>query len=548
MKRKYMMKYLVVGVALMVLSSCGDFLSKNATNQVFVTSIEDIKELILGEGYMDASRPSRSSSLSSSHVQGIAIGGWIHVMDDDSKANNYMSGPQYNFWVTALGPFHYWQMDPFINYQQPFTPYDDLCWERLYDFINSMNVIIYELDENYANERRYAALKGEALFLRALYYYYLVNVYAVPYRVSTASTDPGVPVKLSEMVEDKNYPRNSVESVYQTIETDLLESIRLLEGVTQESIYRPNQTAARLLLSRVYLYMSKYAECVEQCDEILRAGGYSLLDYTTLGEEDDRISFDSPETIFSNGQYRIETIFRSKSAKTGGSSTGSYPSMGGGYNFKASDALIATFDQENDTRFKIFEYIDRSGLSVYPGFSGYYPTFKCYDNTKRPISDCCLLRWPEVLLNKAEALALQGGSNNESEAAATISSLRAKRFVASYNSTVTATGDELIRLIRDERRRELCFEGHRWFDLRRYAVNERLPYDEPIHHEYDREPSESMPDGFPEGYYILPRFSESPDGGNWVFSIPQSEIVINNGILKDNNRTGVEMHVGMEDF
>jgi len=292
--------------------------------------------------------------------------------------------------------------------------------------------------------------------------------------------------------------------------------------------------------------MSKYAECVEQCDEILRAGGYSLLDYTTLGAEDDRISFDSPETIFSNGQYRIETIFRSKSVKTGGTSTGSYPQMGNGFNFKASDALIAAFDQENDTRFGIFEKIDRSSLSQHPVI-GYYPTFKCYDNTKRPISDCCLFRWPEVLLNKAEALALQGGSDNESEAASTISSLRAKRFVASYNSTVTATGDDLIRLIRDERRRELCFEGHRWFDLRRYAVNERLPYDEPIHHAYDREPENAV-DGIPEGYYILPRFSESENGGNWVFSIPQSEILINNGALKDNNRTGVEMHVGMEDF
>ena len=125
--------------------------------------------------------------------------------------------------------------------------------------------------------------------------------------------------------------------------------------------------------------------------------------------------------------------------------------------------------------------------------------------------------------------------------------MRAKRFVASYNSTVTATGDDLIRLIRDERRRELCFEGHRWFDLRRYAVNERLPYDEPIHHAYDREPENAV-DGIPEGYYILPRFSESENGGNWVFSIPQSEILINNGALKDNNRTGVEMHVGMEDF
>lgn len=36
-------------------------------------------------------------------------------------------------------------------------------------------------------------------------------------------------------------------------------------------------------------------------------------------------------------------------------------------------------------------------------------------------------------------------------------------------------GEDLVNLIRDERRRELCFEGHRWFDLRRYAVNPKYP-------------------------------------------------------------------------
>ena len=39
----------------------------------------------------------------------------------------------------------------------------------------------------------------------------------------------------------------------------------------------------------------------------------------------------------------------------------------------------------------------------------------------------------------------------------------------------TYTGEKLVEEIRLERRRELCFEGHRWFDLRRYAVCEKYP-------------------------------------------------------------------------
>ena len=58
--------------------------------------------------------------------------------------------------------------------------------------------------------------------------------------------------------------------------------------------------------------------------------------------------------------------------------------------------------------------------------------------------------------------------------------LRSKRYKNGETEKITATGQELANLIRDERRRELCFEGHRWFDLRRYAVSPRYPYKKEI--------------------------------------------------------------------
>ena len=48
------------------------------------------------------------------------------------------------------------------------------------------------------------------------------------------------------------------------------------------------------------------------------------------------------------------------------------------------------------------------------------------------------------------------------------------------------TGAELVQQIRDERRKELCFEGHRWFDLRRYAVCTDYPYSKQITHVFNR--------------------------------------------------------------
>jgi len=82
------------------------------------------------------------------------------------------------------------------------------------------------------------------------------------------------------------------------------------------------------------------------------------------------------------------------------------------------------------------------------------------------------------LLMRAEAYAESGQT---SLAQADLNALRAKRNAA----PITASGDALLEAIQDERRRELAFEGHRWFDLKRrgmditkpaFGGNPTLPY------------------------------------------------------------------------
>ena len=77
------------------------------------------------------------------------------------------------------------------------------------------------------------------------------------------------------------------------------------------------------------------------------------------------------------------------------------------------------------------------------------------------------IRTAEAYLNRAEALALSG---NEAGALADYNYLRSKRIRNYVNETYT--GEDLLDAIRLERRRELCYEGHRWFDLRRQGMPE----------------------------------------------------------------------------
>ena len=83
----------------------------------------------------------------------------------------------------------------------------------------------------------------------------------------------------------------------------------------------------------------------------------------------------------------------------------------------------------------------------------------------------------EAYLNAAEGAAMlykeTGNGEFQMKAQALLDKLRVKRFsAAAFVSTDISAADELIAFVRDERRRELCFENHRWFDLRRYGMEE----------------------------------------------------------------------------
>ena len=151
-----------------------------------------------------------------------------------------------------------------------------------------------------------------------------------------------------------------------------------------------------------------------------------------------------------------------------------------------------------------------------------YKTWATY-NDKEGVSAMFLLRLAEVVLNKAEAQVMLG---KNSEAAQTINALRAKRFASA--SPAPADGNQLVNFIRDERRRELCFEGHRWFDLRRYAVNSKYPLSSDYtitHPAYAYNESKGTAEQV--GYYVLESYQK--DQAAWVIPVPDETINFNRG-------------------
>ena len=104
-----------------------------------------------------------------------------------------------------------------------------------------------------------------------------------------------------------------------------------------------------------------------------------------------------------------------------------------------------------------------------------------YPGTRLGVSDNWLLRTAEAYLNGAEAAAYLG---DERTARELLEALRVKRWDREKYEPIQKTGEALVTEIRDERRRELCLEGHRWFDLRRYMVCEKYPFTKEIQKVY----------------------------------------------------------------
>ena len=138
-----------------------------------------------------------------------------------------------------------------------------------------------------------------------------------------------------------------------------------------------------------------------------------------------------------------------------------------------------------------------------------------------------MIRSAELYLNKAEAEAML----DKADAKQTIKTLLYNRFEGEIPPVDGLSGKDLVSFIRDERRRELCFEAHRWFDLRRYAVCEKYPEKLEIKHAVMGPATTSGVNGIHAGDYVLKSYGEDPA---WVLPIPAYEISYNKGNMVDN--------------
>jgi len=328
------------------------------------------------------------------------------------------------------------------NYQYNFTSsnaeYEDM-WNKAYSTILRANKII---DADITGDN-VPALKAQAYAGRALMYFKLVNAYARPY---TDDPDgPGVPIVLH--YDPYAQPaRNTIKEVYTQIVNDYKAAFDAAPGYT--SSVTLSKYAIEGLLAKAYLYMNDKVNAKAAAEDVIVNSEFSLVqpDKYAAFWADPGIHTDAVEIMF---EIDADIVNNNGSDDLGGIYVYTYQDL------YATDDLYNLYSG-TDVRTSVLQPdVTKAGSPAVIVYK-----FPNAANTKDK-DNIKVIRLAEVYLIAAEA-SLPGSESEARDYLNAVATIRDPAFEG-YNSS----GADLLNDIITERRKELAFEGDRFYDLNR---------------------------------------------------------------------------------
>ena len=342
--------------------------------------------------------------------------------------------------------------------------YFQSMWVTPYNTILQANSIINNIDAvKSENERFYNRILGQALAARAIAHFDLLKGYADHAAGANprTSTAPGIPIKTDTKI---SFPaRNTVGEVYTAIYNDLNQAITLLGNVDQAINTSTNRGfidiwGARAALARVALHAKDYPTAITQSSALIaqfplatRAQFPGIWNDANVAEQiwniqnnagDPGSPFPSAEVMsfrFNRNTFGVLPDFIKTFDTTGFGATGTSRDI----RFSSYFFLRNTTASNGNNNWALRKFAGKGTAA---------------DN----LVNYKVFRVAEFYLTRAEAYA---ESNQEAQANADLAALKTARIEGYVHTALT--GNALKAEIAAERRRELCFENHRWFDLKR---------------------------------------------------------------------------------
>ncbi|WP_298549960.1 RagB/SusD family nutrient uptake outer membrane protein [uncultured Parabacteroides sp.] len=444
------LKYNLIAIALLgfSFSSCSDFLEQNPQTDLsendFYKTADDILSAVNGA----------YSSLQENDI----YGNWYvfgEIPSDNTR--NQLSGS-----VTTQNEFDQFYIDTQNSMIANF-------WKAAYKTINRTNTVLGRIDGIEINAELANRYKLECKFIRALMYFNLVRVYG------------DVPLVLKEIGISESYDilREPKENVYNQIISDLKEAQALPVSYSTAEDGRATQGAAKALLAEVYMTLHKYAEAETILAEIINSGRYSLLENTPGS-----LNIDGYKDVFSPINHNSkEGIFEIQFLKGGYEEGSNYTNNFAPENSGTNVVAVGGTGGNNIPEMDIYNAYEEGDLRRDFSMSlGYYDNRKnnewvesryvCkfmdvpYQNNDAS-NNYPVIRYADVILMYAEALNQNGKT---AEACKYLNMTRRRGF--GYQTTETSPVDlqttdkaQFALMVEQERRVELAFENHRWFDL-----------------------------------------------------------------------------------
>jgi len=312
-------------------------------------------------------------------------------------------------------------------------------WNTSYKQVFCSNIILdgmEKMGEAEKNTTGANAIKGAALFFRAVAFYNLAQEFCAPYRQNGNDQLLGLPLKLRSDINEK-VQRSTLTETYAQIISDLKTSVSLLPPTTTYK-NRPTSNAATAMLARVAMSMQDYPEALRHADNSLKQNN-KLLDFNSL-----MATLTSTANPFPTGLPlgNEEVLFYSTLI---------------GYsffnnNFRVDNLLYNSY-AANDLRKSTF-FADRGNgqITIKGTYGGTTGAFIGLAND-------------ELYLIRAECQARLG---NLDASMSDLNQLLIKRHrTGTYQNISANTPEEALIMILSERQKELIRRGVRWTDLRR---------------------------------------------------------------------------------
>lgn len=329
-------------------------------------------------------------------------------------------------------------------------------WNNHYSALYNINYTLEKLEPSTINDAAKKEIEGQLKFIRAFHFFNLVRYFGdVVLTTKTLST----PNEAFDLV------RSPQADVYKQIEADLKDASTLLPATYPAAGKgRVTKGAALSLLGKVYLTLKRYPEAVTTLKQVLPLG-YSL--NANYKDNFDPAKKNGPESVFEvqyqggndlGEQSNFVYVFAPRLSQ--GAVTGFANTAPSGRNIPTNDMIAAyeAGDLRKDISLQTGYTLNGTFVAI-PFINKYrYP----HTISGRSDNNWPVLRYSDVLLMLAESI--NEATGPDAEALGYLNQVRKRAGLAELSGL---TKDTFRTAVLKERRVELAFENHRWFDLQR---------------------------------------------------------------------------------